>query len=627
MAKKQTKTSDTVRVSEPSFIGIQSELSDPNESMMESSKQDTTDSFQPTTCVQSDSLSQNIVQEAAVLELPNDIYHSIQYPGYATIAEKILITLGGMPAVQKAFTEQAGFLELNYTPDNLFAHPISGDVIPTANLLLKVVKRTNRKTGETTMEHHIAGLVSKTCRFRGMADFQYEVDPDDPLVKLRYKMETLDVKTLDELPFNMEKKSNGPPLHHIPPPMFSRIQWPLEYKYQQNPASIKKRTANVRTVHGKFKLKPGLLVYDFSTPNVPNEPPENHDAAKELIDMLRELFAQRPIWSRAAIMATINSPLTRQKPLTDALSMVAYYTITGPWRSLWIRLGYDPRKERSSRLYQTADLRSRKNSHIRAKRLPQSYDDTTVNLEPVKAQEEKSVKSYIFDGVTKVNFGIFQLCDVTDPSLKTMITSAKYCRSEYDERDGWYVADHQRLIRIAISRKLWTLHGMTRVSSKIPGQEGARRNRNKELRAINRKMSTDMDTFDPSVNSGLESSVDIDTCDVSSAESTESTAMMPHETHLVEPTFSNSVKSKVDAIMKNLQLTQNNNCEVSSSDRSVDVSTQELPRIEQFSRDTHTSMQDDDESIDESEDMDEEDIEDIEVISDKEDYFDILEED
>ncbi|KAJ1339545.1 hypothetical protein BSLG_005792 [Batrachochytrium salamandrivorans] len=38
-------------------------------------------------------------------------------------------------------------------------------------------------------------------------------------------------------------------------------------------------------------------------------------------------------------------------------------------------------------------------------------------------------------------------------------------------------------------------------------------------------------------------------------------------------------------------------------------------------------MQDDGESIDESEDMDEEDIEDIEVISDKEDYFDILEED
>jgi general transcription factor 3C polypeptide 5 (transcription factor C subunit 1) len=38
---------------------------------------------------------------------------------------------------------------------------------------------------------------------------------------------------------------------------------------------------------------------------------------------------------------------------------VAYYFTTGPWRNLWIRFGYDPRKDRSSAKYQSLDYRVR----------------------------------------------------------------------------------------------------------------------------------------------------------------------------------------------------------------------------------------------------------------------------
>lgn len=33
--------------------------------------------------------------------------------------------------------------------------------------------------------------------------------------------------------------------------------------------------------------------------------------------------------------------------------------MSGPWRVMWVRYGYDPKKDSSSRIYQTFDFRVR----------------------------------------------------------------------------------------------------------------------------------------------------------------------------------------------------------------------------------------------------------------------------
>ena len=81
-------------------------------------------------------------------------------------------------------------------------HPITGNTVPTFNLLIKV-KRKTRKTASGEMEvdgdeekfefeASLVGLVNKTCRFRSLADFQVEMPQTDDVANLLADMKNLD---------------------------------------------------------------------------------------------------------------------------------------------------------------------------------------------------------------------------------------------------------------------------------------------------------------------------------------------------------------------------------------------------------------------------------------------------
>ena len=164
---------------------------------------------------------------APEIQIPPVRVYSVEYPGYvkpASVPEAVR-TLGGQQALEKAFRKTSkpdAFLELRYRPDNPFAHPIAGEVVQTNSMLLKIVKRRKKcaegvyneqdagPVGEYTVEP--VGLIPGTARFRGefsghvlfpnpnytlglfsgLADYQYNPDPEDPVSKLRMAMEYLD---------------------------------------------------------------------------------------------------------------------------------------------------------------------------------------------------------------------------------------------------------------------------------------------------------------------------------------------------------------------------------------------------------------------------------------------------
>lgn len=68
------------------------------------------------------------------------------------------------------------------------------------------------------------------------------------------------------------------------------------------------------------------------------------------------MFEERPIWSKVAVAYKSGIPF---RLLKFILPSVAYYFIGGPWRVMWVRYGYDPRKDPSARIYQTFDFRVR----------------------------------------------------------------------------------------------------------------------------------------------------------------------------------------------------------------------------------------------------------------------------
>jgi general transcription factor 3C polypeptide 5 (transcription factor C subunit 1) len=117
--------------------------------------------------------------------LPSTPFYSVEYPGYvqSSSIQKAVRTLGGNHKLNASFRKNAP-VELKFHPDNPFSHPVSGDVVRTSNLVLKVTKRKKKKpatemmmdiddgpvapevAGEYTTE--VVGSTSKTIRFRSM---------------------------------------------------------------------------------------------------------------------------------------------------------------------------------------------------------------------------------------------------------------------------------------------------------------------------------------------------------------------------------------------------------------------------------------------------------------------------
>lgn len=76
----------------------------------------------------------------------------------------------------------------------------------------------------------------------------------------------------------------------------------------------------------------------------------------EQFNAIKDHFEKQPIWLRSAL--SFESGIPRAK-LKIILPSIAYYYTTGPWRLMWVRFGYDPRKDFASRYYQTLDYRIR----------------------------------------------------------------------------------------------------------------------------------------------------------------------------------------------------------------------------------------------------------------------------
>lgn len=94
------------------------------------------------------------------------------------------------------------------------------------------------------------------------------------------------------------------------------------------------------------------LAVSFQTKDIPHKP---HDKAAEgvaftqdnQLEVIQKLFNIRPIWSRMALHAHMNVSKTRMDQL---LSYIAYYCLNGPWRTLWVKIGYDPRKDPNAKM-------------------------------------------------------------------------------------------------------------------------------------------------------------------------------------------------------------------------------------------------------------------------------------
>ncbi|KAH8830172.1 RNA polymerase III transcription factor IIIC subunit-domain-containing protein [Flagelloscypha sp. PMI_526] len=449
------------------------------------------------------------ISSAPSYPLPKTQFYSVEYPGYVQPSSIPLAikTLGGLPALSDAFqnakTREEAHLECTLRPDNPFAHPIAGESVQTHKILMKVVKRKRKEefrkdgfVGDYTME--ALGVIGKTARFRSMLDFQYQPEEEDPVTKLRNAMNHLDVDAIYnfEMPeLNEEYEVPVPPpsldadgdvpmepqdsqpaepedmmsnLRLFPPPVFSRSVVFQHYGYRANPASIVQTVVDEQTGEEKKRLVNKMRFKGYSAASIsfldvtiPTGPPpsietERSKVNQDLLSRLQELLEERPAWTRQALLAQFEGKQAREisysKPLLPLVSWVFH---DGPWRDTLIRFGYDPRTDPKARFYQRLYFRNI-NANSTVRKQPTSAQRTKLwDDDPARDSERR--KGHIFDGVTAYkDTAAFQLCDLTDPLLKELVTTHDL-RESPDMNDGWYASGLYDQIRGVLRLKYFAL--------------------------------------------------------------------------------------------------------------------------------------------------------------------------
>lgn len=125
-------------------------------------------------------------QEAPFYPIGTQTFQSVEYPGpigpTPTSLNKALKTLGKEEDWNQVFNKTRANLELNFRPEDHWAHPVPGDRTTTHRVLLKVTRRRRRRprqavdgaAPETSGEREegvykieLPGTVKQTVRYRG----------------------------------------------------------------------------------------------------------------------------------------------------------------------------------------------------------------------------------------------------------------------------------------------------------------------------------------------------------------------------------------------------------------------------------------------------------------------------
>ncbi|XP_067328086.1 general transcription factor 3C polypeptide 5 isoform X2 [Anolis sagrei] len=299
----------------------------------------------------------------------------VEYPGVVRDPEKALLSLGGEEALTRVYADPSRRLELYFRPKDPYCHPVCANRFPASSMLLRVKRRTRRKRagagGEraeeaVSIQVEVLGIVSTVYKFQGMSDFQFLAAQSCPGGAPRSLYDRVRLLQPEKEAFFMGRL----PLY-IPPPIFSRLDTPVDYYYRpetQHREGYHHPLLSSENLIGLSRARRphNAIFVTFEEEEVPTKPLEaaqqtwrrvcsntlDHRAEEEL----QKLFEVRPVWSRNAVKANISIHPDKLKFL---LPYLAYYMLTGPWRSLWVRFGYDPRKHPEAKVYQVLDFRIR----------------------------------------------------------------------------------------------------------------------------------------------------------------------------------------------------------------------------------------------------------------------------
>ncbi|KAI7892907.1 RNA polymerase III transcription factor IIIC subunit-domain-containing protein [Mucor mucedo] len=398
-------------------------------------------------------------------------YFCVEYPGYVKRTERAIETMGGIKSLTEAVADNS-FVELRFRATDMFSHPINGYVVKSSKLLVKVTRRVKKvKYSDTIIEDpswkvEVEGVISKTLRFRGLADFQYLVPKTDKIRQLKEALVKGDVQHIVD--YKVADDDSHDDLRNIPPPLFTATEVPFTYQYRQNAPVVRVRmkeadgTYTIKLVNRSLRSASDMTTVRFHEENYPTKswkllakPAKEVDL--ETIEAVKKLFEERPIWSRHNVSCLL--PGKYQKQIKVALCHNAFVFTDGPWRDFWVKYGVDPRTDVKYRMYQNIDVRRffSPTSKPKPKKhaiLRKHLDGVPTKVEERQVNDEEIQGLFIFDGknvpIEKITY---QAIDITDPDILKLIDNPAYYKSEVTKDGGYYYKCVNRRIRVCLRKK------------------------------------------------------------------------------------------------------------------------------------------------------------------------------
>ncbi|KAL9576001.1 MAG: hypothetical protein Q9212_007480, partial [Teloschistes hypoglaucus] len=250
----------------------------------------------------------------------------------------------------------------------------------------------------------------------------------------------------------------------LPPPQWSERAIPFNYSYRQNAAvqQILSTSGRPATHNTQAPRRNRIPLLRYNAPEVPTQPPDGLAPesslpanTQRLMIAIRGILAERPVCTRRYLQNNIPHEIWKAVGPDAAKYLwqrVAYLWLSGPWRDSLCALGVDPRKDKDMRLYQTLIFQ------LQAGSMDTKADKSTITRarrDRELAARGEARESHIFDGKTvSLDGKIWQMDDIEDPFLKSLIRSEALRDECHLPSDGWYSNGLMAKIRVIMRAKL-----------------------------------------------------------------------------------------------------------------------------------------------------------------------------
>ncbi|XP_014090265.3 general transcription factor 3C polypeptide 5 [Bactrocera oleae] len=381
----------------------------------------------------------------------------IEYPGKVVNVDKMVETLGGIINISQSLGCEQKRLELRFHPKNPYNKVTGGDADQSAGLLISVKVRRSKKNRTLPAEYRlcILGHCKRTFTFNSLCDFQFlplYKQPND--LNLTFNLSSLLPQSVTDTDYFAQTDL---PLVSLPQ-IFARVDTINSTIFrgdQQDNGQNDVLGVIQKSTYDSRDIVP------FSMTDVFPERPDLQTVKRmrikyvsdEQLQKVKSLFEECPIWTRIGLLYESGVSHEKLKCIVPSLS---YYFSTGPWRTLYVRYGYDPRKDFKSRYYQTFDYRLRFRSGMSEFVANRKDQLKKQNESPYELSELVQDINYPYFEESKLPRSrqcILRYCDLHMPKIQEMIEKIPSPRTGAicNEKTGWLPAGFDMQVRQIMS--------------------------------------------------------------------------------------------------------------------------------------------------------------------------------